>query len=248
MLDKTSVAERIGVVGLALDGVVVARERLLETVQVFEGVGAFVVCLGARGVRFDGLVVQLDGPLEIVRRRSSDALGEQHVIGAFRWPMGLPGRRTRACGRAGACRWCRLRGFGCLTFEQLVEDGHQMSLSMPERTRRLFFALWPDEPSRAALVHATRKAVRHSGGRPVAEPNLHATLLFLGSVAESRVWEVATIGARAAAETLVARDHLCASPAGFVFDRIELWQKAHVLVATTSASSGGGHLAANALV
>lgn len=118
---------------------------------------------------------------------------------------------------------------------------------MPERTRRLFFALWPDEPSRAALVHATRKAVRHSGGRPVAEHNLHATLLFLGSVAEARVSEVATIGARAAAETFVARDSSAALP-GFVFDRIELWQKAHVLVAATSASSGDGHRVANALI
>ncbi len=118
---------------------------------------------------------------------------------------------------------------------------------MPEPTRRLFFALWPDERSRAALAHATRKAVRHSGGRPVAEHNLHATLLFLGSVGESRVSEVAAIGARAAAETLVARADSRLPPA-FVFDHIELWQKAHVLVATTSASSGDGHLVANALV
>ncbi len=117
---------------------------------------------------------------------------------------------------------------------------------MPESTRRLFFALWPDEPLRAALVHATRKAVRHSGGRPVAEHNLHATLLFLGSVAESRVSEVAAFGAQAAAETLVAS--ASSFPAAFVFDRIELFQKAHVLVATTSAPSGSGHLVANALV
>jgi RNA 2',3'-cyclic 3'-phosphodiesterase len=120
-----------------------------------------------------------------------------------------------------------------------------MSLTLPERTRRLFFALWPDEALRAALAHATRKAVRHSGGRPVAEHNLHATLLFLGSVVESRVSEVAEIGARVARETLVSRDSLAS---GFVFDRVELFQKAHVLVATTSASSGGGHLVANALV
>jgi len=118
---------------------------------------------------------------------------------------------------------------------------------MAEPTRRLFFALWPDEPSRAALVHATHKAVRHSGGRPVAEHNLHTTLLFLGSVTESRVSEVMTIGARAAAETLVARAG-SSLPSSFVFDRIELWQKAHVLVATTSAATGDGHLLANALV
>lgn len=118
---------------------------------------------------------------------------------------------------------------------------------MPERARRLFFAFWPDEPARAALVHATRKAVRHSGGRPVAEHNLHTTLLFLGSVGESRVSEVATIGARAAAETLGAHGEYPLSPA-FVFDRIELWQKAHVLVATASGSPDGGHSIANALV
>lgn len=117
---------------------------------------------------------------------------------------------------------------------------------MPERARRLFFALWPDDALRAALVHATRKAVRHSGGRPVAEHNLHATLLFLGSVVESRVSEVAEIGAHAAGETVVAGED--DSSPGFVFDRIELFQKAHVLVATTSGSSGDGHVVANALV
>ena len=118
---------------------------------------------------------------------------------------------------------------------------------MSEPTRRLFFALWPDEQSRAALVHATRKAVGLCGGRPVADDNLHATLLFLGSIAESRVSEVATLGARAAAEIPMARDDVRSAPR-FVFDQIELWQKAHVLVATPSASSGGGYVAANALV
>jgi 2'-5' RNA ligase len=122
-----------------------------------------------------------------------------------------------------------------------------MSLATPERTRRLFFAFWPDDALRAALIHATHKAVRHSGGRPVAGHNLHATLLFLGSVKESRVSEVAEIGARAAGETLVALDD-SSMPDSFVFDRIELWQKAHVLVATTSGASGGGYPVTNALV
>jgi|KBSMisStandDraft_5_1062788.scaffolds.fasta_scaffold140611_2 2'-5' RNA ligase len=119
---------------------------------------------------------------------------------------------------------------------------------MSEPTRRLFFALWPNEQSRAALVHATRKAVRLCGGRPVAEDNLHTTLLFLGAVAESRVSEVVTLGASAAAEVVGARDNVLLSPPRFVFDQIELWQKAHVLVATPGASSGGGYVVANALV
>lgn len=65
--------------------------------------------------------------------------------------------------------------------------------------RRLFFALWPDEAQRAALVHATAKTVRHCGGRPVPESKLHVTLAFLGSVPESRIGELSAIARRGAA-------------------------------------------------
>jgi 2'-5' RNA ligase len=98
-----------------------------------------------------------------------------------------------------------------------------------EPTRRLFFALWPDEAVRAAFFHATRKAARASGGRPVPSPNLHATLLFLGSVVESRVPDLMTIGVRVAATSGTQAGQL-------VFDRIEFWDKARVLVATASAA------------
>jgi 2'-5' RNA ligase len=50
------------------------------------------------------------------------------------------------------------------------------------RTRRLFFALWPDDTLREALRLATRKAVRYSGGKPVSPANFHVTLKFLGNV------------------------------------------------------------------
>jgi RNA 2',3'-cyclic 3'-phosphodiesterase len=66
-------------------------------------------------------------------------------------------------------------------------------------TRRLFFALWPDEEQRAALTHAAASIVRHCGGRPVPEENLHVTLAFLGSVPEPRVEELSAIGRRTAA-------------------------------------------------
>jgi len=113
-----------------------------------------------------------------------------------------------------------------------------------EPTRRLFFALWPDDATRATLAHATHKAVRSCGGRPVAAHNLHATLLFLGSVARSRVPEVMAIAARAAAES----GAVDSSPPGFVFDRVEFWKKAHVLVATPRIAGGRGDVVAGALV
>jgi 2'-5' RNA ligase len=112
-----------------------------------------------------------------------------------------------------------------------------------EPARRLFFALWPDEALRSEFAHATHEAARVCGGRPVPAHNLHATLLFLGSVAESRVAEVRAMGARAAAEPVAVP-----SPPLLTYDRIEFWKKAHVLVATTSAASGAGHSLASALV
>jgi RNA 2',3'-cyclic 3'-phosphodiesterase len=68
----------------------------------------------------------------------------------------------------------------------------------PEPAQRLFFALWPQEKQRQALVRATAKATRSCGGRPVLAANLHVTLAFLGSVPRRRVPELADIARRAA--------------------------------------------------
>jgi RNA 2',3'-cyclic 3'-phosphodiesterase len=113
-----------------------------------------------------------------------------------------------------------------------------------EPTRRVFFALWPDETVRLALAHATHKAVHTCGGRPVPAHNLHATLLFLGSVAESRIPDLAAIAAMAASSTSIDRG----STAELVFDHVECWRKSSLLVAVTSQSSGTGHVVAGALV
>jgi RNA 2',3'-cyclic 3'-phosphodiesterase len=121
-----------------------------------------------------------------------------------------------------------------------------MGMDSDQPTRRLFFALWPDEATRATLAHATRKAVRSCGGRPAAAHNLHATLLFLGSVAESRVSEVMAIAARAAGG-LTLPSAVDSSSRGFVFDRVEFWKKPHVLVATPSVAGGAGDVLAAAL-
>lgn len=88
-------------------------------------------------------------------------------------------------------------------------------------TRRLFFALWPDDATREALAHATRKAVRASGGRPVPASNLHATLLFIGSVAAERV-----------AELEQAAEGVPLPSFTLVINRMEHWPKPAVLCAT----------------
>jgi 2'-5' RNA ligase len=51
----------------------------------------------------------------------------------------------------------------------------------PDR-HRVFFALWPDDTTRAAISRATRGAVGSSGGRPIAKDRLHITVAFLGEL------------------------------------------------------------------
>jgi len=91
-------------------------------------------------------------------------------------------------------------------------------------TRRLFFALWPDEEQRAALVHAAARFVRHCGGRPVPEQSLHITLAFLGSVPEARLPELGAIARRTAAA--FSRDVL---PMVVRLETLEHWARAQVL-------------------
>jgi RNA 2',3'-cyclic 3'-phosphodiesterase len=90
-------------------------------------------------------------------------------------------------------------------------------------TRRLFFALWPEEAVREALAHATRKAVKASGGRPIPVENLHSTLLFIGPVPVDKV-----------ADLEAAADRVAPAQFTLVLDAIEHWRKAGVLCATAS--------------
>lgn len=57
----------------------------------------------------------------------------------------------------------------------------------PEKTVRVFFALWPGARERTTL--AAWQPVLHElcGGKAVAEENLHATLVFLGDVVLHRL-------------------------------------------------------------
>ena len=95
-----------------------------------------------------------------------------------------------------------------------------------EPTRRLFFALWPDEEQRDALHSATRKSVRSCGGRPVPAPSLHVTLAFLGGVPEGRVPELDRIARRVADAFPAAGRPLLVS-----FDRLAYWARPQILCA-----------------
>ena len=97
--------------------------------------------------------------------------------------------------------------------------------------RRLFFALWPDETQRHALEHASAKAVRHSGGRPVPVPNLHVTLAFLGSVAAARIPDLQRMAREQAGR--LAHD----APATLTFARLVHWKEPQILCALAAEES-----------
>jgi len=111
--------------------------------------------------------------------------------------------------------------------------------------RRLFFALWPDEAQRAALVEATGETVRGCGGRPVPESSLHVTLAFLGSVPGPRLADLGDLAQRTAAT--FPGDAL---PLGIALQGFEYWAKPQVLAvlergapADLAPTSGASQLA-----
>jgi RNA 2',3'-cyclic 3'-phosphodiesterase len=87
-------------------------------------------------------------------------------------------------------------------------------------TRRLFFALLPDQTMRRSLEHS-RQRIFPLAGRPVDPANFHMTLAFLGAVGEER--------------SRLLRELAAPMPScDFTLDRLELWGKQGVLVAAAS--------------
>lgn len=84
-------------------------------------------------------------------------------------------------------------------------------------TRRLFFALWPDDPLRLALERATRTAVRRAGGRPVPPRNYHITLAFLGNQPAELFDDILAAGRR-----------ITAPPMALLLDTFHWWPKPRV--------------------
>ncbi|MBI3716257.1 MAG: RNA 2',3'-cyclic phosphodiesterase [Betaproteobacteria bacterium] len=61
-------------------------------------------------------------------------------------------------------------------------------------TRRVFFALFPDDPVRAALVREAARLVPRYAGRAMRAETLHLTLLFLGEVPVQTIPEICSWG------------------------------------------------------
>src|SRR6185437_8750463 len=100
-----------------------------------------------------------------------------------------------------------------------------------EPARRLFFALWPDEAMRHAMVLATHEVTRACGGRAVPTENLHVTLAFLGSVPERRLAQLGEIALAIAGAPRSVGAHSAGSPLELTFDHLEYWRAARLLCA-----------------
>ncbi len=91
-------------------------------------------------------------------------------------------------------------------------------------TRRLFFALWPDDNLRSEITARTAATIGRFPGRSMAPGNLHITLAFVGSVPVERLASLMELGQR-----------VQFNPCTLVFDRLVVWRQARVLaLAATS--------------
>ena len=103
-------------------------------------------------------------------------------------------------------------------------------------SRRLFFALWPDEPTRQQLLRETRGVVRRCQGKPVPPANYHVTVAFVGTLPAERLDAIAAAGR--ATEF---------APFELLFDRVGYWPRPRVLWAAPSRCPPALHTLVSAL-
>jgi 2'-5' RNA ligase len=92
------------------------------------------------------------------------------------------------------------------------------------RDERLFFALWPDAATAAALHRVATALLVPCGGRPSRRETLHLTLAFLGTVAAGRRAEVLDAGASLGADAFA-----------FVLDHLGWWRHNRIVWAGSLA-------------
>lgn len=68
--------------------------------------------------------------------------------------------------------------------------------------QRVFFAIWPDVATRAALAELAIDVAATAHGRAAALERLHLTLAFIGEVDIARVPQLMAIGAETAAQAI----------------------------------------------
>lgn len=88
----------------------------------------------------------------------------------------------------------------------------------PERSHRLFFALWPSETLRASLEPRLTALQPTDVGRPQRPDQWHVTLEFLGPVPAGRV-----------AAARLAAAQVRAAPCELLLDAVEYWRRPEVL-------------------
>ena len=95
-----------------------------------------------------------------------------------------------------------------------------MTRTNREKSVRVFFALWPNEAERAALASWQLPLKKLCGGRTMRADTLHATLVFLGDVAEHRL------------EALqLAAQEVAVAPFEVSFDTARYWGHNHIAYA-----------------
>lgn len=99
----------------------------------------------------------------------------------------------------------------------MTEDNEQKARSAP-RGQRVFFALWPDDTTRRAILDAAEAVIRPSGGRAVKPENLHLTLRFIGQA-----------DAGAMARLRRGAERVRGEPLSFELDRFGFWPEPAVL-------------------
>ena len=84
-------------------------------------------------------------------------------------------------------------------------------------TKRLFFALWPDNRQRDSLRDVINSVAKTVEGKAVDRRNWHVTLPFIGQIDERQIPDLQELAAQVQVE-----------PFRLVFDRLEFWARPKV--------------------